>query len=353
MIYREAGRLQASYLEAGVIPRLLPDRILFVALISVAVLLPLVAGPYLLESILIPFLALSLAAVGLNVLTGFAGQISLGSAGFMAVGAFTAYALQTHAPGLGFPLAFLAGGLVAAVLGMAVGLCSARIRGFYIAVATLAVQFMLEWLFTHVGWFTNHSSSGVVATRALSLFGVAFDTPARKYLLTLAIVSGLALVARNLTRGATGRAWMAVRDMEVAAASMGIRPLAAKLTAFGVSSFYCAIAGALWAFVYLGAVDPEAYALQRSFHLLFMVIIGGLGSVLGSFLGAAFISIIPIVLANGSTLFGSAMQADTLSNLQLMIFGGLIVLFLIVEPHGLARLASVAREKVRSWPYPY
>jgi branched-chain amino acid transport system permease protein len=353
MIYREAGRLKTSYLEDRAIFRLPQDQALFMALMTVAVLLPLFAGSYLLESILIPFLVLSLAAVGLNVVTGFAGQISLGSAGFMAVGAFIVYAIQTRLPALGFPLAFLLAGLTAALLGMGVGLCSARIRGFYIAVATLAAQFILEWVFTHVKWFTNNDATGVVTTRALSIFGISFDTPARKYLLTLGVVVALAWVAKNLTRSAIGRSWMAVRDMEVAAASMGIRPLAAKLSAFAVSSFYCAIAGALWSFVYLGAVDPEAFTLQRSFNVLFMIIIGGLGSIMGSFLGAAFISIIPIALTNLSALLGRQIQADTLSNLELMTFGGLIVLFLILEPHGLARLASLAREKLRAWPYPY
>jgi branched-chain amino acid transport system permease protein len=353
MIYREAGRLRTSYLEDRAIFRLPEDRVLFLALMTVAVLLPLFAGSYLLGSILTPFLVLSLAAVGLNVVTGFAGQISLGSAGFMAVGAFTVYALQMRAPWLGVPLAFLLAGTFAALIGAAVGLCSARIRGFYVAVATLAAQFMLEWLFTHVRWFTLGDVSGVVTTRSLSIAGFALDTAARKYLFTLAVVGGLAWIAKNLTRSAVGRSWTAVRDMEVAAASMGIRPLAAKLTAFAVSSFYCAVAGALWAFVYLGAVDPEAFTLHRSFNVLFMIIIGGLGSIMGSFLGAAFISIIPIALANASALVGQKMQADTLANLELMTFGGLIVLFLILEPHGLARLVALAKEKLRAWPHPY
>jgi branched-chain amino acid transport system permease protein len=350
MIYREAGRLKTSYREDRAIFRLPQDRVLFLALMAVAVLLPVFAGAYLLESILIPFLVLALAAVGLNVVTGFAGQISLGAAGFMGVGAFGVYAMLSRVPQVGFPVAFLVAGLIAAVLGMAVGLCSARIKGFYVAVATLAAQFILEWLFTHVGWLTKHESSGVVTTRPLTLFGVPFDTPARKYLFTLAVVVGMAWIAKNLTRGALGRSWMAVRDMEVAAASMGIRPLAAKVAAFGVSSFYCAIAGALWSFVYLGAVDPEAFTLHRSFNVLFMVIIGGLGSIMGSFLGAAFISMIPIALTNVAGLFGRKIQADTLSNLELMTFGGLIVAFLILEPHGLARLVSIAKEKLRAWP---
>lgn len=353
MFYREAGRLKTSYLQGRAIFRLPEDRALFGALMTAAVLLPFFAGAHLLESILVPFLVLSLAAMGLNIVTGYAGQISLGSAGFMGVGAFTVYVLQTRAPQLGFPIAFVLAGLVAALLGMAVGMCSARIKGFYIAVATLAAQFLLEWLFTHVGWLTNYDTGGVVSTRALSIFGQPFDTPARKYLLTLGIVAGMGWVATNLARSAIGRSWMAVRDMDVAAASMGIRPLAAKLTAFGVSSFYCAIAGALWAFVYLGSVDPEAFTLHRSFNVLFMIIIGGLGSVMGSFLGAAFISIIPISLTHAFTLFGRKIQADTLSNLELMTFGGLIVVFLILEPHGLARLVSIAKEKLRAWPYPY
>jgi branched-chain amino acid transport system permease protein len=327
------------------------ERVLLGIAIAVALLLPFVSGAYLLESILIPFLVMSLAAVGLNVVTGMAGQISLGSSGFMAVGAYTVYVLQSRVPALPFPVAFLLAGLLAAVMALVIGLSSARIGGFYIAVATLAAEFFIEWVITHVPWLTNHNLAGVISTRTLSMLGIRFDTPGRKYLLTLVIVVGLARLVHNLSRSAIGRAWIALRDMEVAAASMGIRALPAKLSAFAVWGFYCAIAGGLWSFVYLGTIDAEAFHIHRSFQILFMIIIGGLGSTLGAFLGSAFLTLMPILLNIVSGMLGRKIQADTLANLELMIFGGLIVLFLILEPHGLARLMTSARQKLRAWPF--
>lgn len=352
MIYRLAGRMTTSYRSDRAIIRQREDRIaLAVLLLAAFVVVPTMASSYWLGSILIPFLVLSLAALGLNIITGYCGQLSLGTAGFMAVGAFTCFNVTVRYPGVPFVVAVLAAAAISAAVGVLFGLCSARIRGFYVAVATLAAQFFFEWLFTHVAWFTNHSSSGVISTPPLNLFGFAIDTPARKYLVVLATVVLVALLAKNLVRSSIGRAWMATRDMEVAAAAMGIRPFAAKLTAFAVSSAICGVAGVLWAFIYLGSVEPEAFNLHRSFQILFMVIIGGLGSIAGAFLGAGFITLIPVFLTNLAALAGGGLQADTLANLELMIFGGLIVLFLILEPKGLARLLQVGRDRLLSWPF--
>jgi branched-chain amino acid transport system permease protein len=163
-----------------------------------------------------------------------------------------------------------------------------------------------------------------------------------------------ALLAKNLVRSHIGREWMAIRDMDVAAAVIGIRPVYAKLTAFAVSSFIVGVAGALWGFVHLGSWEPAAFNINRSFHLLFMVIIGGLGSIMGSFFGAAFIVMLPILLDNLPALLGMGLIDTALaSHLTFMIFGALIVFFLIVEPHGLARLWSIAKEKLRLWPFPH
>ena len=167
----------------------------------------------------------------------------------------------------------------------------------------------------------------------------------------------LGLAAKNLVRGHIGRQWMAIRDMDIAAEIIGIRPMYAKLTAFAVSSFFIGVAGALWAFVYLGSWEPAAFSIDRSFQLLFMVIIGGLGSILGSVLGAAFIVLLPIFLnqacRRSAPLVGWKISTATVSHLESMIFGALIVFFLIVEPHGLARLWSIAKEKLRLWPFPH
>ena len=354
MIYRESGQFKTSYRADSVIFPIVQDRLFVGALLLAAfVAVPGLASDYLLSGILIPFLVLSLAALGLNILTGYAGQLSLGSAAFMAVGAFATYNFMLRIPGLPLLPALLLGGGVAAVVGVLFGLPSLRIKGFYLAVATLAAQFFIECALTKFGWFSNYSSSGVISAPALEVFGLPLDTPASKYLFTLCVVAVMALAAKNMVRSSIGRAWMAVRDMDVAAEVIGIPMLKTKLTAFAVSSFYCGVAGGLWAFILLGTVDPQAFDLHRSFQILFMIIIGGVGSILGSFLGAAFIVLLPIVLNLGGQLFHGAVSSSFLSNLEMMLFGGLIIFFLIVEPLGLARLWQIAKEKLRLWPFPH
>ncbi len=355
MLYREAGQFKASYQADQQIFPIRQDRIGFAAILAFFFLaVPAIADQYWLQAILTPVLIFSLAAIGLNILTGYAGQLSLGSAAFMAVGAFGAYNFMLRIDGLPFPLALIGGGLCAAAVGVAFGLPSLRIKGFYLAVATLAAQFFTVWVLTKFPWFSNHSSSGVITTQKVTMLGFVFDTPAKQYLLTLTVVAVLALLAKNLVRSTTGRAWMAVRDMDVAAEVIGIRPMRAKLSAFAVSSFYCGVAGALYAYTYLGTVEPEGFNLDMSFKILFMVIIGGVGSIMGSFLGAAFIVLLPIFLDNVIPgLFGGLAPANFSSNLQLVVFGGLIIFFLIVEPHGLARLWQLGKEKLRLWPFPH
>jgi branched-chain amino acid transport system permease protein len=352
MFYREAGQFKSSYAEDNQIFPIRQDRIAMAALLALAFLVvPLIATPYTFSAILIPFLIFSLAALGLNILTGYAGQLSLGSAAFMAVGAFASYNFILRIPGIPLLLGFVLGGLSAAAVGIAFGLPSLRIRGFYLAAATLATQFFVVWCLTKIQWFTNYSSSGVITAQEMLIWGYSINTPMKKYLLTLSIVCVMALLAKNMVRSNVGRSWMAVRDMDVAAEVIGFRLMRTKLLAFAVSSFYCGIAGALYAYAYLGTVEPEAYNLDLSFRILFMIIIGGVGSILGSFLGSAFIILLPI----GLNLLAHALSLPTnvASNLELMVFGALIIFFLIVEPHGLARLWQITKEKLRLWPFPH
>jgi branched-chain amino acid transport system permease protein len=352
MLYREAGQFKSTYQADGQIFPIRQDRIGIAVILAIAfAAVPLLASPYLFSAILIPFLIFSLAALGLNILTGYAGQLSLGSAAFMAVGAFASYNFVLRVPGIPLLVAFILGGLCAAIVGIVFGLPSLRIRGFYLAASTLATQFFVLWALTKVQWFTNFSSSGVITAQKMQILGYEFASPPAKYLLVLAIVSVMALLAKNMVRANVGRSWMAVRDMDVAAEVIGIRLMRTKLLAFAVSSFYCGVAGALYAYAYLGTVEPEAYNLDLSFRILFMVIIGGLGSILGSFLGAAFIVLLPIAL----NILAHALSLPTsvASNLELMVFGALIIFFLIVEPHGLARLWQIAKEKLRLWPFPH
>jgi len=358
MFYREAGQFKTSYDADLAIFPIRQDLIGVALIVAVAfIAVPLLATPYVVTGILIPFLILSLAALGLNILTGYAGQLSLGTAAFMAVGAFASYNFILRIPGMPILAAFVGGGIVAALFGVVFGLPSLRIRGFYLAVATLAAQFFILWLLTKVGWISNYSSSGVITAQQIVILGYAFTTPEAKYLLILSIVSIMALAAKNLARSNVGRSWMAVRDMDVAAEVIGIRLMRAKLLAFAVSSFYCGVAGALFAFAYLGTVEPEAFSLDLSFRILFMVIIGGVGTVLGSFLGSAFVTLLPVLLSISvrylDSNLGLHIPESMISNLELMLFGGFIIFFLIVEPHGLARLWQIAKEKLRLWPFPH
>ena len=354
MLYRENGQFKTGYRADQQIFPILQDRVVILALLAFAcTAVPLVASEYMLRAILVPFLILSLAAIGLNILVGYCGQISLGTGAFMAVGAYAAYNMQVRIDGMPLLVSLLVGGACATLIGVLFGIPSLRIKGLYLAVATLAAQFCTDWAFLRIKWFTNDSASGSVNVANLQVFGAPIETPAQKYLFCLGIVTLFALLAKNLVRGAIGREWMAMRDMDVAASVIGIRPVNAKLSAFAVSSFIVGVAGALWGFVHLGSWEPSAFSIDRSFQLLFMVIIGGLGSIMGSFFGAAFIVLLPIALNQVPSWLGLQMATSTASHLETIIFGALIVFFLIVEPHGLARLWSIAKEKLRLWPFPH
>jgi len=358
MFYREAGQFKATYADDQQIFPILQDRVgMGIVLVLAFLVVPVIGDQYWLSAILTPFLVAALATIGLNILTGYAGQLSLGTAAFMAVGAFMAYNFELRMPWMPILGSFALAGLCAAAVGIVFGLPSLRIKGFYLAVATLACQFFVLWALQRIGWFTNYSTSGVITAQKIVILGYAFDSPESKYLFTLSVVAVLALLAKNLMRTETGRTFMAVRDMDVAAEVIGIPMMRTKLLAFAISSFYCGVAGALYAFAYIGTVEPEAFNLDLSFRILFMVIIGGTGSILGSFLGAAFITLLPIFLnlvSGGiSNAFDVEISHALLSNVELIIFGGLIIFFLAVEPKGLARLWQIGKEKLRLWPFPH
>jgi branched-chain amino acid transport system permease protein len=358
VIYREAGQFKTSYASDQAIFPIVQDRWVAGLLLAAAALVPsLVASEYWLQAVLIPFLVYSLAAIGLNLLTGYAGQVSLGTGGFMAVGAYSAFKLTTAFPQVSILVVFLLSGLVAAAVGLVFGLPSLRIKGFYLAVATLAAQFFLIWLFNRVPWFVNYAPSGTITAPDRTVLGVLVTGPnataEARYLVALGFAAVFALVAKNLVRGRIGRSWMAIRDRDIAAEIIGVRPLRTKLLAFGISSFYCGVAGAELVFLFLGSAETLAFDINQSFLVLFMIIIGGLGSILGSFLGAAFIDVVPIFLANAPHWLGVSLSVALLKQIELMVFGSLILFFLIVEPHGLARLWQIAKEKLRMWPFPY
>lgn len=358
MLYREAGDYKTSYNTDNQTFPIRFDRYAYWLLIAVAFLVvPFFVNDYWTKSILVPFLIYVIAALGLNILIGYCGQLSLGTGAFMAVGAYATFKLTMAFPELNVFVVFLMAGFVTAAVGVMFGLPSLKIKGFYLAVATLAAQFFLIWLFTRQGWFFNYSPTGMITMPVRSVLGFTVTGPtanaATLYLTCLIFVVGMAWLARNLTRGSIGRKWMAIRDMDIAAEIIGVNPLIAKLTAFAVSSFFVGVAGALLFGVQLGAVEAgEAFGINKSFLVLFMVIIGGLGSILGSFLGAAFLVVLPVFL---KVLLVDSLgwSSDLARHLEIMIIGALIIIVLIAEPHGIAALWRAIKDKLRLWPFPH
>ena len=358
MFYREAGQFKVDYASDMAVFPIRQDRIgLAIILLLAAIAVPLFGSDFFIQVVMIPTLVFSLATIGLNLLTGYTGLLSLGTAGFMGVGAFACYKLTTLFPGVNIIIWVIASGFFSAAIGAAFGLPSLRIKGFYLAVATLAAQFFLQWCFIRLPWLTNYNVSSAIEVPERTFLGIIVTgpkaSPETRYLVTLAIVAGLAWIASNLVHGRIGRSWMAVRDMDIAAELMGIRLLPTKLLAFAISSFYCGVAGALMVFFWFGGAEPDVFSISQSFLILFMVIIGGLGSIAGSFMGAAFIYILPIALGSLAAAFNAPIPPATLEHLRYMIVGAMIIVFLIVEPHGLASLWKTAKQKLRTWPFPY
>jgi branched-chain amino acid transport system permease protein len=359
MFYREAGQFKSTYQADMAVFPIRQDRIGLAIILAIAfVVIPYFGDDFFITSVMIPFLVFSLAAIGLNILTGYTGLISLGTAAFMGVGAYACYKLTTMFPNVNIIVLILASGLFSAAIGVLFGLPSLRIKGFYLAVATLAAQFFLQWAFVRVPWLFNYNASGAIEVPQRLLFGVpvtgASAAPETRYFVCLVLVVGLTWFASNLVHGKIGRSWMAVRDMDIAAELMGIKLLNAKLLAFAVSSFYAGVAGAMMIFLWYGGGEAaDVFGIRLSFNILFMVIIGGLGSLIGSFFGAAFLSILPTAMKFGLPALGVPMAGATAEHVTFMLIGGLIILFLIVEPHGLARLWQIGKQKLRTWPFPY
>ncbi|MGY3387737.1 branched-chain amino acid transport system permease protein [Bradyrhizobium sp. USDA 3311] len=331
--------------------RWVSGKVLWIGLVIVAAygIVPLAGTDYLLDAVLTPFLALSLAAVGLNVLTGYAGQVSLGSAAFLAVGAYAAYNLHLRIPTLPLLIDLVLAGGVAAVIGIIFGLPSLRLRGFYLAVSTLAAQFFVQWALTKFSWFSNDNPSGVIDAPILSIGSITFTSPAERYVFSLTIVVVLTLLTLRLLRSQSGRNFIAVRDHEIAAKVIGVPLLRTKLLAFALSSFLIGVAGVLWAFAYLRTVEPAGFNLDRSFQILFIIIIGGLASLRGSFIGAAFIVVFPLLLSRiGAALLGNVFDSGVLEMSQRIVIGALIIAFLIAEPRGLIALWDRAWAAIRT-----
>ncbi len=352
MFYRECGNFKDSYAKDMAIFPIPLDRWGFMVMLFVAfVIVPLFASEYFIMNIIVPFYCFALSAFGLNVLAGYAGQVSIGHAAFMAVGAYSSFILYGR---YGVPLipSIIGGGLIASIVGTFFGLPSLKIKGFYLAISTLASQFIIEWVIVHVHWISG-GVFGTIEAPEMFIFGFSLDEYVGKYYLVLCIMVVLMTFGKNLVRGQLGRNWMAIRDVDYAAEIIGVNIYRDKLVAFAVSTFYAGVAGSLITLCYIGAANIEEFNVMTSFALLGMIIIGGLGTILGSFLGAGFFVMLPIAINQSLGTFMEVVPADILSNIESIIFGGLIVFFLIVEPYGMARLWHTIKEKLRLWPFPY
>ena len=352
MIYRECGNFKDEYASDMAVFPIPLDRYGFIVMLVLAfIVIPLLASNYWITNIMIPFYCFALAAFGLNVLAGYAGQISIGHAAFMAVGAYSSLILYGR---YGVPLlpSILGGGIVSAAVGTFFGLPSLRIKGFYLAISTLASQFIIQWVIVHWQWVSG-GVFGTVEAPEMQVLGWILDTPVEKYYLTLCIITLLFIFGKNMVRGQLGRNWMAIRDVDYAAEIIGVNLYRDKLTAFAISTFYAGVAGSLITFTYYGAANIEEFHVMVSFALMGMIIIGGLGTVLGSFFGAGFFILLPIGINQSLGMFMDMVPQDILSNIEAIVFGGLIVFFLIVEPYGMARLWQTIKEKMRLWPFPY
>ncbi len=309
--------------------------LLLVAFVGV----PLFATDYVIEAVLLPFLTLSLAGLGLNLLTGYAGQVSLGSSAFMAVGAFAAFNFQYRLDWMPLPVSLALAGATAAGIGLVFGLPSLRLRGFYLAVSTLAAQFFVQWALTKFSWFSNNSASGVISAPHLEIAGLSLDGRNGRYLFALTVVTVVTFLIHRIVTGPVGVNLIAVRDNETAARVIGIPVLRTKLTAFAISSGIIGIAGMIWAFAYLRTVEPAGFDLDRSFQILFIVIIGGMATVRGAFLGAGLIVAFPLVLSRLSgPLLGGMADPGMLELVERILLGVIIIAFLIAEPNGLSAL---------------
>jgi len=355
MFNRESGVFKTSYAADMALYPLPIARWTVAAFAGLfIVIVPLTLGEYYI-SILNLILIAVVGALGLNILVGYTGQISIGHGAFMSVGAYTAANLVVHL-GAPFWITIPAGGLMAAMIGAVVGIPSLRIKGIYLAIATLAAQLIIEWTINHVTWISGGVQASIQVPRP-SILGMQLKSQTQLYLFLMSFVVLAVVGTSNLVRSRIGRAFIAVRDQDIAAEIIGINIFRYKLYAFAISSFYAGVTGVLYTY-YLGIANYEQFQLPVSIDYLAMVIIGGLGSILGSILGAVFVTLLPILTRwfledYGWLLFSQQDLQNAIPNLRLILFGGLIIFFLVVEPEGLNRLWRNIRNYFRVWPFSY
>lgn len=353
MFHRESGYYKTTYAADM---ELFPLPITKVTMVAIGVLFfgvfPMFMSDYYLSIINLCAIAV-VGALGLNILVGYTGQISVGHAAFMSVGAYTAANLATRFD-LPFWITMPAGGFMAMFIGLIVGLPSLRVKGLYLAIATLAAQFIIEWIINHTPAISGGVQASIEVPRP-SLAGWVMDTQTEMYYFLIVLTTIAIIATLNLIRSRIGRAFIAIRDQDIAAEIIGINVYKYKLLAFGLSSFYAGVAGVMYTY-YLGIANYEMFQLPISIDYLAMIIIGGLGSILGSIYGAVFITLLPVVVrvfmeTVGVFFVDGVYLAQVIAQMRLILFGGLIILFLVVEPEGLAKLWDNIKNYFRVWPF--
>lgn len=319
-----------------------------VALMAALAVLPFLSGQYV--SYLVCLVLINIVSTtGLNILTGFTGLVSLGQAAFMGVGAYTVAILEINA-GTPFILNLLVAGLVAALVGMVVGLPSLRVKGLYLAIATIAASVILHFVFAN--WTAVTGGVSGLSMPPATFFGIELVQPNQVYWIIMPVTVVMLFGAANLFRSRIGRAFIAIRDRDISAEVLGIRLLRYKLLSFAISSFYAGVAGGLWAY-FFRVITPESFPLMMSIFFLAAIIVGGMGSILGGILGAIFMTMVPEVLKMMvgvlSPIWPDAVAV--MSPVRIIVFGALIILFLIFEPDGLAEIWRNIRRFFHLWPF--
>lgn len=352
MLYRLAGIRHTNYRAARQLFPVPFDRRLLAVVVVLAIAAPFYLSPLHLNSYLMPWVIWATAALGLNLLMGWAGQVHLGYAAVMAIGAYTTvHAVRAGVP---FELGLVIGGLASSAIGLVFGAAALRVKGLYLAVTTLAMQSVVDWTIVHVPAISGGSQATLQAP-VMRVLGQPVLTDWGRYWLALLVCVLVTSFLLNTQRTSFGRALVAVREKDFAAAIIGVSPFKYKLLAFWCSSFIGGVTGAVLAFSYYQAITPEQFHLEVSIQVVAMVIVGGLGSVLGSFFGAGLVLLAPILLNNLVSWFAAAanlsLTPEVLSHIPLVLYGGLIVGFLLFEPLGLAKIYDNVRNYFLVWPF--
>lgn len=352
MFYRLSGTYHTNYKSDRALWKIPADRWMVIALLVLALLAPLYVSPLYLGSYVLPWIIWAAAALSLNLLMGMAGQLNFGYAAVMAIGAYASIHLVRA--GVPFEFTLIGAGLFSAVIGSMFGAAALRVKGLYLVMATLAMQYLVDWVVVNVPWISG-GAHATLRTPAVSFFGLPIGSLSSRYWLALGWAVLLTLFYLNVRRSSFGRALVAIRDKDFAAAVIGVDPFRTKLMAFFTSSFMGGVTGAILAFCYYRAVTPEQFGFNVSIQLVAMVLVGGLGSVVGSYLGAGFVLLIPIFLTNAISAMAVSgwfpVSQNFLSHLPLIIYGAMIIGFLLFEPLGLAKIWDNIRKYFLVWPF--